>query len=89
MVFKRGKTMNLDSSFFDINVLKGALLTNTNGAEFRIVGFSFYASNPTEILVNIREYDMETGKLLEGTTGIAWASLSDWRLQITGGEDYD
>jgi len=81
--------MNLDSSFFDINVLKGALLTNTNGAEFRIVGFSFYASNPTEILVNIREYDMETGKLLEGTTGIAWASLSDWRLQITGGEDYD
>jgi len=81
--------MNLDSSFFDINVLKGALLTNTNGAEFRIVGFSFYASNPTEILVNIREYDMETGELLEGTTGIAWASLSDWRLQITGGEDYD
>ena len=81
--------MNLDSSFFDINVLKGALLTNTNGAEFRIVGFSFYASNPTEILVNIREYDMETGELEEGTTGIAWASLSDWRLQITGGEDYD
>ena len=28
-------------------------------------------------------------ELLEGTVGIAWASLSDWRLQITGGEDYD
>ena len=81
--------MNLNSSFFDLNVLKGALLTNTNGAEFRIVGFSFYASNPTEILVNIREHDMETGELLEGTVGIAWASLSDWRLQIQGGENYD
>tara|TARA_B100000965_G_scaffold303235_1_gene261925 strand:- start:496 stop:741 length:246 start_codon:yes stop_codon:yes gene_type:complete len=81
--------MNLNSSSFDISVLKGALLTNTNGAEFRIVGFSFHASNPTEILVNIREHDMETGELLEGTTSIAWASLSDWDLQIQAGEGYD
>ena len=79
--------MNLNSSFFDISVLKGALLTNPNGAEFRIVGFSFHTSNPTEILVNIREHDMETGELLEGTTGIAWASLSDWNLQVQGGEN--
>ena len=81
--------MNLNSSSFDISVLKGALLTNTNGAEFRIVGFSFHASNPTEILVNIREHNMETGELLEGITPIVWASLSDWDLQIQAGEGYD
>ena len=77
----------LSSSSWDISVLKGARLINTNGAEFRIVGFSFHTSNPTEILVNIREHDMETGELLKGTTSIAWASLSDWSLQIQNDED--
>ena len=81
--------MNLNSSFFDLIVLKNVLLTSSSGVEFRIVVFSFYASDPTEILVNIREHDMETGELLEGTVGIAWASLSDWKLQIQGGENYD
>tara|TARA_Y100001973_G_scaffold16771_1_gene24390 strand:- start:918 stop:1157 length:240 start_codon:yes stop_codon:yes gene_type:complete len=79
--------MNLNSSSFDISVLKGALLTNPNGAEFRIVSFSFHANEPTKIYVNVRQHDMETGELLEGTSGLCWASLSDWDLQIQGGEN--
>ena len=79
-------SMNLESSSFDLNILKGALLTNPNGAEFRIVGLFFYANAPTKIYVSVREHDCETGELLEGATGLCWDSLTDWDLQVQGGE---
>lgn len=80
------KLMDLQTSSFDLNILKGALLTNPHGAEFRINGFHFYANDPTNVYVSIREYN-EDGELLEGVTGLSWASLSEWNLQVQGGSN--
>ena len=78
--------MNLESSFFDLNILKGALLRSPNGTEFRIIGFYFYASAPTKIYVSVREHDWKSGELLEEQHSYGWDSLSDWHLQVKGGE---
>ena len=83
---KEEELVDLQTSSFDLNILKGALLINTHGAEFRIVGFHFYANDPTNVYVGIREYN-EEGELLEGVTGISWASLSEWRIQVQAGNN--
>ena len=63
--------MQLDpNQSFDINILKGALLTNPNGAEFIIAGVGVDIANH-EILI-----DLEDGNSLE------WATLKDWSIQF-------
>ena len=63
--------MKLDpNQSFDINVLKGALLTNPNGAEFVICGIGVDVANH-EILI-----DLEDGNSLE------WSTLKDWSIQF-------
>ena len=42
------------NSSISLNVLRGALLTNEDGAEFRIHDFSVELDNLTEVLVSIR-----------------------------------
>ena len=74
--------MNLNSSTLSLDTLKGALLTNTNGAEFRLVGFCFHASDPTKVYASVQQYDLETGKLEEPVTNLSWASLTDWDIQV-------
>jgi len=63
--------MKLDSTqSFDINILKGALLTNPNGAEFFITGVGVDIANH-EILID-----------LEGGDSLEWSTLKDWSIQF-------
>lgn len=66
--------MKLDGpQSFDINVLKGALVTNPNGAEFYITGVSVDIAN--------HEIHIE----LEGGASVEFSTLKDWSIQFQGG----
>ena len=58
---------------FDINVLKGALVTNPNGGEFYINGVSVDIANH-EIYIE-----------LEGGGSVEWSTVKDWEIQFQGG----
>ena len=64
-------------SAIKLDVLKGALLTNKNGAEFRISHFEVNLEDLKSILVVIYEPDDELGKV-----SIAWDSIQDWSIQF-------
>ena len=57
---------------FDINILKGALLTNPNGAEFYIKGVS------VDVVNHSISIDLDSGQSLE------WSTLKDWSIQFQG-----
>ena len=57
---------------FDINILKGALLTNPNGAEFYIKGVS------VDVVNHSISIDLENGQSVE------WSTLKDWEIQFQG-----
>ena len=59
---------------FDINVLKGALVTNPNGAEFYITGVS------VDLVNHSISIDLENGQSLE------WSTLKDWEIQFQGAQ---
>jgi hypothetical protein len=66
--------MKLDGpQFLPISVLKGALVTNPNGAEFYITGVSVDIVNH-EICIE-----------LEGGGSVEWSTLRDWSIQFQGG----
>ena len=70
-------------SHLPLSALKGALLTNEHGAEFRIHGFEVCLNGVTDVIVSLREYD-EDGELLDGTTGVFLASIKAWTIQLQG-----
>ena len=55
---------------FDINVLKGALVTNPNGGEFYITGIGVDIANH-EILID-----------LDDASAVYWSTLKDWFIQF-------
>ena len=59
--------------------LKGALVTNEHGAEFRIYNFLVDLNNLTEILVNLVQCDNN-----EGFT-VMLSSLKSWSIQLQRG----
>ena len=71
------------NSFLPLTALKGALLTNEHGAEFRIHDFQVCLDDVTDVLVSLREYD-EEGELLDGTIGMSFASIKSWTIQLQG-----
>ena len=71
--FLSDRLMKLDTNqSFDINILKGALLTNPNGAEFYIKGVS------VDVVNHSISIDLEGGQSLE------WSTLKDWSIQFQG-----
>ena len=71
--FLSDRPMKLDTNqSFDINILKGALLTNPNGAEFYIKGVS------VDVVNHSISIDLEGGQSLE------WSTLKDWSIQFQG-----
>lgn len=64
-------------SAIKLDVLKGALLTNKNGAEFRISHFEVNLEDLNSIHVVIYEPDDELAKV-----SIAWDSIQDWSIQF-------
>ena len=72
-----------DSSL-SLNELKGALLTNEHGAQFRIHDFFVQLDDATKVLVAIREYDDE-GNLEDDSCGVYLSSLKNWSIQLQRG----
>ena len=72
-----------DSSL-SLNELKGALVTNEHGAEFRIHDFYVNLDDATKVIVSIRGYDDE-GNLEYDSCGVELASLKNWSIQLQRG----
>tara|TARA_R100001443_G_scaffold44539_1_gene57512 strand:- start:1704 stop:1958 length:255 start_codon:yes stop_codon:yes gene_type:complete len=79
------------NSTVDINVLKGALIINEHGAEFRCSGIGLnitqemLAESNLEVVIQMQEYDGE-GELMEGTVSVPFNNLKDWTIQL---QNYD
>jgi len=71
-------------SYLPLAALKGALLTNENGAEFRIHEFTVQLDDVTSVLVSLKEYD-EDGKLeSDPDCTVPLASIESWTIQLQG-----
>ena len=66
---------------FDINVLKGALVTNPNGAEFYITGVSVDLVNHS-ICIELSSNHLKT---MNGQS-VEWSTLKDWEIQFQGSD---
>lgn len=60
--------------FFDINLLKGQLITNENGAEFFI----------NDVLVDVEDHKVLIG--LSDGNAVDWDSIKNWSIQFQGGQ---
>ena len=72
------------NSSLSLNDLKGALLTNEHGTEFRIYDFYIDLDDVTDVKVSIQSFDDE-GNLIEGTTGLSFDSIKTWSIQLQRG----
>jgi len=72
-----------DSSL-SLNELKGALIINEHGVEFRIHDFFVNLDDATNVLVAIRGYDDE-GNLEHDSCGVYLSSLKNWTIQLQRG----
>ena len=66
-------------SAIKLDVLKGALLTNKNGAEFRISHFEVNIEDLKSIHVVVYQ---EKDCFLLDKQSIAWDSIQDWSIQF-------
>ena len=71
------------NSTISVDALKGAIVTNEHGAEFKCIGLAINISpdNSLEPILHVEEYDGE-GELMEGTVGIPLSSTNGWSLQL-------
>ena len=76
-----------DSSL-SLNELKGALLRNEHGAEFRIHDFYVNLDDATKVLVDIRGYD-EDFNLEKFSTGVYLSDIKNWSIQLQRGYSND
>ena len=86
MTTTKKKRMRIgDDSQLPLTALKGALLINDHGAEFRIHDFKVCLGDATNVLVSLREYD-EDGKLEdEASSSVFLSSIESWTIQLQGG----
>ena len=70
------------NSTISVDALKGAIVTNEHGAEFRCIGLAINISpdNSLEPILHVQEYDGE-GELMEGTVGLPFSSTA-WSIQL-------
>ena len=71
------------NSTISVDALKGAIVTNQHGAEFKCIGLAINISpdNSLEPILHVQEYDGE-GELMEGTVGLPLSSLDGWSIQL-------
>ena len=72
------------NSSLSLNELKGALVTNEHGMEFRIHDFYVNLDDATKVLVSIRGYDDE-GNLEDSSCGVYLSSLKKWKIHLQRG----
>ena len=71
------------NSTVSADALKGAIVTNEHGAEYKCIGLAINISrdNSLESILHVQEYDGE-GELMEGTVGIPLSSTNGWSIQL-------
>jgi hypothetical protein len=71
------------NSTISVDALKGAVVTNEHGAEFKCIGLAINISpdNSLEPILHLEEYDGE-GELMEGTVGLPLSSTNGWSIQL-------
>ena len=71
------------NSTISVDALKGAIVTNEHGAEFKCIGLAINISpdNSLEPILHVQEYDGE-GELMEGTVGLPLSSTNGWSIQL-------
>ena len=72
-----------DSSL-SLNELKGALLRNEHGAEFRIHDFYVNLDDATKVMVSLDKSDVY-GDFELHSCGVELASLKNWSIQLQRG----
>ena len=72
-----------NNSTVSVDTLKGAIVTNEHGAEFKCIGLAINISpdNSLEPILHVQEYDGE-GELMEGTVGLPLSSTNGWSIQL-------
>ena len=71
------------NSTISVDALRGAIVTNEHGAEYKCIGLAINISrdNSLESILHVQEYDGE-GELMEGTVGIPLSSTNGWSIQL-------
>ena len=71
------------NSTISVDALKGAIVTNQHGSEFKCIGLAINISpdNSLEPILHVQEYDGE-GELMEGTVGIPLSITNGWSIQL-------
>ena len=71
------------NSTISVDALKGAIVINQHGAEFKCIGLAINISpdNSLEPILHFQEYDGE-GELMEGTVGLPLSSTNGWSIQL-------
>ena len=77
-----------EDSSLSLNELKGALISNEHGMEFRIHDFFVKLDDATNVLVAIRGYD-DDGNLEDHSCGVYLSSLKNWTIQLQRGYNND
>ena len=77
-----------EDSSLSLNELKGALISNEHGMEFRIHDFFVKLDDATNVLVAIRGYD-DDGNLEDYSCGVYLSSLKNWTIQLQRGLNND
>tara|TARA_R100000458_G_C8069632_1_gene109013 strand:+ start:83 stop:334 length:252 start_codon:yes stop_codon:yes gene_type:complete len=71
-----------ENSSLSLDELKGALLTDEHGAEFRIIGFYVGLGDVTDVLVSIMGYDEEGNLEKDNISGVSLSSIKNWSIQL-------
>jgi hypothetical protein len=72
------------NSTISVDALKGAVVINQHGSEFKCIGLAlltFHQTNLLEPILHVQEYDGE-GELMEGTVGLPLSSTDGWSIQL-------
>ena len=71
------------NSTISVDALRGAIVTNEHGSEFKCIGLAINISpeNSLEPILHVEEYDGD-GELMEGTIGLPLANLKNWTIQL-------
>ena len=72
------------NSTITMDALKGAVVTNAHGCEYRCIDLVMMITNDNflEPILHVMAYDEEGEKTLDGTIGLQISSLKGWSIQL-------
>ena len=72
------------NSTISVDALKGAVLTNKQGYEYKCIDLAIIITNDNllEPILHVMAYDEEGEETLEGLIGLQISSLKGWSIQL-------